>query len=122
MIVPVFHKHSPNEWSLQWFAWPINISQSNDAYNGSLCPKTLLRGVVSMIVPVFHKHSPEEWPLQWFALPKNISQSSDLCTGSFCPINTLPTLPGSDVYNGSCFPQLSPKDCFLMASFAHQHS
>ena len=49
-----------------------HISQSNDVYNGSFCPETPLRGVMSIMVPVFHK--------------------------------------------------LSPEDCFLMASFAHQHS
>ena len=45
MIVPVSHKHSPEEWSLQWLAWPINISQSNDV----------------IMVPFAHKHSSGEW-------------------------------------------------------------
>ena len=36
MIVPVFQKHSPEEWSLQWFALPINI---------------FLRAMVSIMAP-----------------------------------------------------------------------
>ena len=68
MVVPVFHKHSPEEWSLQWCALPIKIS---------------LRAMMSIMVPfahkhpsrsdvydcpVFHKHFPEEWSLYelWF--------------------------------------------------------
>ena len=84
-MVPVFHKLSPEKWSLQWFALPKN---------------KFLRAMVSIVVPLaqkhphssdvydcpfFQKHTPEEWSLQWFALPINISQGNDVYNGSFCP-------------------------------------
>ena len=68
-MVPVFHKLSPEEWSLQWFALPKN---------------KFLRAMVSIVplaqkhpsdvydCPFFHKHSPEEWSLQRFALLINV--------------------------------------------------
>ena len=76
MIVPVFHKHSPEEWSLQWFALPINI-------------------------PFAHKHSSEEWCL-WLScfpqtLPRGLFPNGFLCPPTLlgrmvCPLWPLSTI------------------------------
>ena len=76
----LFHKHSPEEWSLQWFALPINI-------------------------PFAHKHSSEEWCL-WLScfpqtLPRGLFPNGFLCPPTLlgrmvCPLWPLSTIIADD--------------------------
>ena len=68
MSMIVLHKHSPEEWSLQWFALPRN---------------KFLREMMSIMVPFAQKHSSEEWCLWLSSI--NTPQRNGPYNGLLCP-------------------------------------